>query len=113
MVAALAILVLGAILYTETSHEPEQSRGWAEFTMFRLGCVIDPERRENVTSCTNIGPGLYRLTFTQSLAGSTAMATRGLCCPGQIRAGIPEDHAVIVAIPKPPKQPVRGAVFAP
>jgi hypothetical protein len=113
LVAALAILVLAGMLYTVASRQPKESRGWAEFTMFRLGCAVDPKQRLNVAGCVRVGPRLYRISFTRSLTGSTVLAGRGTCCPGQVRASIIDDHTVAVAIPNAPKAPIRATVFVP
>ena len=114
--AALAIVVLAGILLTSASGERNRARGYAEFTMFRAGCQVDATNRLNVTSCQFVSRGLYRVVFTKSLSGAVAVATRGTCCPGQIRADIQMGgRAVLVAIPKPPTlaQPVRASVFVP
>jgi hypothetical protein len=115
LVALTAILVLVGLLYTVAHREPAQVRGYAEFTMFRGACIVDPAQRRNVSACEALNPRLYRVRFTRSITGSTPLATRGTCCPGQIRASLQGDRAVLIAITKPPtaKQPVRANVLVP
>jgi hypothetical protein len=115
LVATAAIVVLGLILYTVATQETAAARGFAEFTLFRSGCVVAPDQRQNVVGCEWIGPRTYRVNFTRSLTGSTVLASRGSCCPGQIRASIASDRTVLIAIPKVPsdRNPVRASVFVP
>jgi hypothetical protein len=105
--------VLAAVLYTVSSHEATQSRGWAEFTMFPRSCAVDPKQRLNVTGCVIAGRRAYKITFTRSLSGATVLVSRGVCCPGEIRASVVDDRTVLIAIPKAPRPPVRGTVFVP
>jgi hypothetical protein len=114
-VAALAALVLVAILYTVASREPKEPRGYAEFTMFPRGCLIAAERRLNVERCVVLSRGSYRLHFTKSLEGATAIAVRGSCCPGAIGASVdPQtNRSVTVAIRRNFRRPVRAAVLVP
>lgn len=112
LVAALAILTLAAVLYTVASRDTKEARGWAEFTMFRLGCAVDPDQRLHVTGCQRIGPSVYLVTFTRSLEGATVVVSRGACCPGQIRASVSSRTSVTVVAPKL-KGPVRATVFVP
>src|SRR5918912_1072171 len=56
LVAVAAIVVLFLTLYTVATRESQQAKGWAEFTMFRLGCAVDPDRRHNVLDCVRTGP---------------------------------------------------------
>jgi hypothetical protein len=115
LVAVAAIVVLALTLYAVATKEAKGGHGYAEFTMFRAGCVVAPAQRQNVAGCRQITPLLYRVNFTESLAGSTAIVSRGSCCPGQIRASLLGSRSVLVVIPKPPKQtqPVRASVFVP
>ena len=115
LVAVAAIVVLALTLYAVATKEPKGSHGYAGFTMFRAGCVVSPAERQNVTGCQQVGPLAYRIDFTESLVGSTAIVSRGSCCPGQIRASILRSNSVIVVIPKRVKstQPVRASVFVP
>jgi hypothetical protein len=115
LVAVTAIVVLVLVLYTVATREPAAARGYAEFTMFRDGCLVAPNQRQNVLSCQQVDPLTYRLTFTKSLAGSTAVATRGTCCPGQVRASIETDRTVLVSVGRRPTRahPVRASVFVP
>jgi hypothetical protein len=113
-VAVAAIVVLALTLYAIATKEPKGWHGYAEFTMFRGGCLVDPAHRQNVKGCQQLTPLLYRVDFTEPLAGSTAIVSRGSCCPGQIRASLTGRQSVLVAIPKPPRtQPLRASVFVP
>lgn len=115
LVALTAILVLVGLLYTVANREPKTTKGYAEFTMFRGGCIVDPHQRRNALGCDEVGPLTYRVRFANSLRGSTPLATRGTCCPGQIRASLDSDRAVLIAITKRPTttQPVRANLFVP
>lgn len=112
-VAALAALVLVAILYTISEREPKEMRGFAEFTMGPEGCSIDTTRALNVRDCQLLGPGVYRVRFTRSLAGSTAFATRGSCCPGPIAASVENDQDVIVTVNRRVRRLTRASVVLP
>jgi hypothetical protein len=112
-VAALAALVLVALLYEVARTEQEQSRGYAEFTMFPEGCTVDPERRRNVLRCRFIREGLYRVVFSRSLGEGTPLVSRGSCCPGRIAGSIESDSSVLIAVPPLRRDPVRATVFVP
>jgi Flp pilus assembly protein TadG len=112
-VAALAALVLVGILYTVATREPKEPRGYAEFTMSPGGCTVDPRQQLNVDVCVRVSNGVYRLTFTKSLTGSTVLASRGTCCPGRIGASFESERAVLVAIEPGVRGPIRASVFVP
>jgi|SRR5215213_8856507 len=112
-VALLAAAVLVAILYTVASREPKEPRGYAELTMTSRGCAIDARLTLNATICQQVGPKAFRVTFTKSLAGSTAVASRGSCCPGAIGATIETDRSVVVAVERRVRGPIRASVIVP
>jgi hypothetical protein len=112
-VAALAVLVLVAILYTIATREPKEPRGSGEFTMFPDSCLVDTSRQVNLERCEVLGPGVYRVHFTKSLVGSTPFVSRGSCCLGRIAASVTADRAVTVVIGSRPKGPIRASVLVP
>jgi hypothetical protein len=112
-VAALAAFVLVAILFTIASREPKELRGYAEFTMTEAGCTVEPRQQLNAAECTRISPGTYRVRFTKSLTGSTVLASRGSCCPGQIAASIQSDTEVLVVVQRRLRAPVRATLLVP
>ena len=113
VVAALAAVVLVLILYTVATREERSIRAYAEFTMFPASCAVEPTRQRNAIGCQIVGPGAYVLRFSESLEGSTVMATRGSCCPGTIASSIADDNTVIVTIGRPATEPVRASLVAP
>lgn len=113
LVAALAALVLVGLLYEAARTEQEQSRGYAEFTMFPAGCSVDPLRKRNVLRCGFIREGLYRVVFSRSLGDGSPLVSRGSCCPGRITASIESDSSVLIAVPRLRSGPVRATVFVP
>jgi hypothetical protein len=112
-VAALAALALAGILYTIASREPYRPTGYADFTMFREGCLLDPAKRLNVSTCESIGPGLYRLTFSRRIDRSVIVATRSTCCPGRISAGVQSHTTALVQVERRVRRPIRASVLAP
>lgn len=112
-VAALAAAVLVAILYTVATREPKETRAYAEVTLYRNACVVDMTRQMNAGNCLALSRGVYRLSFTRSLEGSTVIASRGSCCPGTIAASVDTDRAVLIVIAPRIKRPVRASVFLP
>ena len=113
IVAALAALVLVAILYTVATREPKEPRGYGELTLFPEGCAVDRARQSNVRGCESLGPRVYRVTFTKSLAGSTPLVSRGSCCPGAIGASIENERAVVVVVDRRITRPLRASVLVP
>jgi hypothetical protein len=112
-VAALAALVLVAILLTVATREPKETRGFAEFTLHEEGCVLNTARQLNARDCLFVRPGVYRISFTKSLEGSTAVASRAACCPGRIAASVEDDRAVRVVVQPSVRQPVRASILLP
>ena len=113
LVAAMAILALAGILYAVATHDPKETRAWAEFTMFRHSCVVDQIQRKNVASCSFVKPGIYAVAFTESLFGRTVLVSRALCCLGPAVASIVADRTVVVRVPTVTRRPVRATVFVP
>jgi hypothetical protein len=111
-VAALAALVLVAILLSIAESEPEDSRGFAEFTMFPRGCAIDPVRTRNALNCQFIAPGVYRVVFSRQLGNGSPVVSRALCCPGRISASIESGSSVLIGVPRV-RDPVRATIFVP
>jgi len=112
-VAALAALVLIAILFTVATREPERLRGYTELTLLPNNCLIDPARGENVAGCQVLGPRAYRIRFTKSINGSTAIASLGSCCPGSVGVSPESEFTVVLSLPRPVKGPTRASVLVP
>jgi hypothetical protein len=113
LVAALAALVLIAILFTVASRDPAEPAGYAELSLTRGGCVIDQTKQANALRCVAIGPRTYRVTFTKPLTGSTAVASRGSCCPGRVGVSIDSPQTVLIAVDKRVTKPIRVSVLIP
>jgi hypothetical protein len=112
-VAAVAAFVLIAILYTIAAREPSETRAFAEFTLSRQGCAIEARTERHASRCERVSRGVYRVTFTQSIAASTVLASRGSCCPGPIGASLDSPASVLVVVPGPLRAPIRASVFVP
>jgi hypothetical protein len=112
-VAALAAAVLVAILYTVAAREPKETRAYAEVTLYRNACVVDTTRELNANNCLVVSRGVYQVSFTTSLDGSTPIASRGSCCPGSIAASLETDRTVLVVVSPRPKRAVRASIFVP
>jgi hypothetical protein len=112
-IAALAAAVLVAILYTVATHEPKETRAYAEVTLYRNACTVDASRQLNASTCLVVSRGVYRLAFTTTLEGSTPVASRGSCCPGPIAASMDSDHTVLLVVPPRVRGPIRASVFVP
>jgi hypothetical protein len=112
-VAGLAVLVLVAILFTVATRDPKETRGYAEVTLFPDACAVDMTRQLNARDCLLVGPGTYRLSFTESLQNSTAVASRGSCCPGRIAVSVETDRSVLLVVPRRFKDPIRVSVVLP
>ena len=112
-VAALATLVLIAILFTVATREPKEARGYAEVTLYRDVCLVDVTRQLNANGCLKVSPGVYRISFSQSLDGSTAVASRGSCCPGPIAASVDAPRTVLIVVPRRVRSPLRATILVP
>jgi hypothetical protein len=114
-VAALAVLVLVAILFTVATRGEEGPRGYTELTLFPEVCQIDAARAISVEACQVVGPRAYRVSFTRSLRGSTPIVSRGSCCAGSVGASADSDRTVLIALGQrvKPKKPVRVSVLVP
>jgi hypothetical protein len=114
LVAAFAALVLGAILYTIATREsPGAARGFAEVTLTPTGCSLDVRHQVNAAGCERVSGISYRVRFTKSLAGSTAVAGRGSCCAGPIGATIDTNKSVLITVPRKVTGPIRASVVIP
>jgi hypothetical protein len=112
-VAVLAALVLVGILLVVARTDPGDTRGYAEFTMFREGCQVDRDRRRNIRVCVFAGRGVYIVNSAVSLEGATAIVSRASCCPGEIAASVVNEHQVVVVIPPVRRDPVRASIVLP
>lgn len=111
--AGVAVLALVGILVAVAARDSGGPRGYVEFTMFRAGCAVDPTRDLNVDNCVKLAPTVYVVNFNKSLAGATAIVSRGVCCAGQVRASVSSDRAVLVAVGKPVRTPIRISLLIP
>jgi hypothetical protein len=113
-VAAAALLAILALVVIAAVRQPAAVRGYAEFSAFRYGCSLQPSSL-NVLRCRRVGPNLYVLDFSESLAGSTAVISRSTCCGGPSSAGIdPRNHReVVVSFPRQHRYPVIASVVVP
>jgi hypothetical protein len=112
-VAALAAFALAAILYTVATRTSKEIRGYAEVTLFPDGCTVDFTRQLRARDCQVVTRGVYRVTFTRSLASSTAIASRGSCCLGRIAASVETPRTVLLVVPRRIRRPVRASVIVP
>ena len=112
-VAALAALVLLAILFSVATRDPKETRGYAEVTLYPDSCAVDASRQLNARECIVLAAGTYKVLFTESLEGSTPVASRGSCCPGRISASIDTDRSVLLAVPRRFEDPIRASVVVP
>jgi hypothetical protein len=113
LVALLAAVVLVAILYVVASREPDEIRGWAELRLAAGGCVVDHALSRNASTCERTGAGIYRVTFTKSLRGTTAVGSRGTCCPGRISASIDSERTVLVVVEPDVRAPITASILVP
>ena len=113
LLVAVAVLALFGLLYTVASRDPHKPRGYAEFTMFRRGCLVDQARQQNAATCLFVAPGVYRVGFSADLEGSTVVASRGTCCPGRIAASIETDRTVLVLVQRRVRRPIRASLVIP
>jgi hypothetical protein len=105
--------VLAAILYKVAVSEPKETRAYAEVTLYRNGCSVDTTRQLHALGCFVVSRSVYRLSFTASLEGSTAVASRGSCCPGTISASVESPQTVLIVVTPRVKQPVRASIVVP
>ena len=112
-VAILAIAGIVAILATNNTRTFRAVKGYAEFTVAGTSCSVDRARRLNVTGCSRVRPDVYALRFNVSLRNTTAVATRGICCPGFVTASVVDDRTVLVDLPPRSRAPIRAAVLVP
>lgn len=112
-VAALAALVLVAILFSVATRNPKETRGYAEVTLYPDSCAVDASRQMNARECLVVAPGTYKILFTESLEGSTPVASRGSCCLGRIAVSIDTERSVLLVVPRRLKDPIRASVVVP
>ena len=117
-VAVVAIAALVAILTqvkasTPTDPHRRTARGWAEITVNKFGCAIEPTNAVNVVGCIKSGPNQFTITFDTSLAGQTVIASRAACCPGAVGASITTDRTVLAVFPRLDSHRVRASVLIP
>jgi hypothetical protein len=106
LAVAIAIAVTGVAILIQANDRSGQSIAYAEFSAFRDGCAVDPQRHDGISRCFLFGPGVYVLVADRPLGRTTPIASRGSCCPGTIAASVFKDR-VIVVLPK-----LRGTVRA-
>ena len=113
-VALVAIAALAVILsQVKTNSDRGGVRAFAEFSATRFGCALEPTLGLNVTGCTVTGTKQVTVTFSKSLLGSTAFATRAACCPGGVAATINTPRSVVVVFPRLSRRQVRAKILIP
>lgn len=117
-VAVVAIAALVAILtqVSGTKGSPRNARpaqGWAEITVTRLGCAVEPANAVNVVGCVKTGPDKFVITFSRSLAGRTVIASRAAASPGTVGASITTDRTVLAVFPRLDSHRVRASILIP
>jgi hypothetical protein len=112
-VSALAAVVLALILYSVASNDRPTLRAYAEFTMFRNGCAVEPRASLNASRCLRLGQGTYVVVFERSLRNGTVVASRGSCCPGSIAASVTTERTVAVLVERRVRRPIRATVLIP
>jgi hypothetical protein len=118
-VAVVAIVALATILTQvsgtkgSTREDVRRARGWAEITVTRYGCAVEPTSAVNVVGCVKSGPDQFIISFTKSLAGRTVVASRSAASPGTVGASITTDTTVLAVFPRLDSHRVRASVLVP
>lgn len=113
LVAIIGLIVVLIKVADAGDRGASEVRGIAEVAANRFGCALQPGVGINATRCVRIGRRLVRVTFSSSLLGSTAIVSRGACCPGATAASIVSDHDVMVAFPRLGRREARASVVIP
>jgi N-methylhydantoinase B/oxoprolinase/acetone carboxylase alpha subunit len=111
--SAVAVVALIAIVVTADKQTATGVTAYAEFSVTKKGCAIEPTRSFNVTSCAVLGNGTYQLTFLRSLKDSTPIASLAACCPGRITASVSGDRTITVFFGRLKRSEVRASVVLP
>jgi hypothetical protein len=108
--ALLAVLALGAtvaLVISANSHTNAKPAAYAEISVSRGSCLLDPTHSYNVTACYVLGPRAFGLTTSTTLRARTAVASTGSCCAQAVGASVTGDRAITLAFPR-----LRGVVRA-
>jgi hypothetical protein len=109
---ALAALIVAVSILVEANSRDTHTALFAEFTATNQACVLDPTRSHGISACFRAGRGVYLLTTRRPLTGSTAVVSRGSCCPGGATASITAPQTITVAL-KHVRGPVHAQVVVP
>ena len=109
---AVAALIVGVAILVQANNRDEHTPVFAEFTATPQGCILDPQRTSGFSSCFARGGDIYLLNTERTLASSTAIVTRGSCCPGASAASITGPRTITVVIRRV-RGPVRAQVVVP
>lgn len=113
--AAIALLAIGcvlALLLAANNRAGAKPLAYAELSIKRNQCVIDPARSYNVSACFPAGPRAVVLTSIPSLRNTTPVVSEGSCCVGVVGASVTGDREVTVAFRRLPGV-VRATVLLP
>ena len=104
---AVAALVVGVSILVEANNRDVRMETFAQFKATKDACILDRRRTRGFDRCRVLGPGVYALTTRRALASTTAIVTRGSCCPGAAAASVTGARAVTVVLKR-----LRGTVHA-
>ena len=113
VVLGTGLAAIVALLAVAALRGNDSPRGFASLRATDGSCTVDATRSRDVVGCVRTGPGVYRVTFSRSVEGRAAVATRETCCPGQVLAAVDSARSVLVALPGERNYPVVLSVLVP
>jgi hypothetical protein len=111
--AVVAVAVMIAIVVKADDQTGNGVTAYAEFSVTKTGCAIEPTRSLNAASCAVLGNGTYQLNFLKSLKDTTPIASLAACCPGRITASVAGDKTITVFFGKLKRAETRASVVLP
>jgi N-methylhydantoinase B/oxoprolinase/acetone carboxylase alpha subunit len=111
--AVVAVAVMVAIVVKADKQTGTGATAYAEFSVTRKGCAIEPTRSFNAVSCAVLGNGTYQLTFLKSLKDTTPIVSLAACCPGRVTASVSGDRTITIFFGKQKRAEVRASVVLP
>jgi hypothetical protein len=112
LAVGLAIAATSIAILLQANDRPQNSSVYAEFSVRRDGCFLDPQRHRGIINCVLVGPRIVALSADRSLTHTTPFVSRGSCCPGTISASVYRDKVVVITFSKF-RGTLRAAVFLP
>lgn len=112
MLLAVAALVVGVAILVEANNRDVRMETFAQFKATKDTCILDLRRTRGFDRCRVLGPGIYELSTRRLLASTTAIVTRGSCCPGPAAASVTAPRAVTVRLGRV-RGTVRAQIFVP